>query len=265
MRDVLASPRSCVRMWVALACLAGASAAAPVPTRQVTYQLNDVWLLPDVSHPGQSARQMTGSFRWTYQDGDFENGSGQMIDLNLPWFNPALEDLNFTIETGSIEITLKGSYHDRGVDVSLHFLEPLSPNQPSTVDPTRSTFDLEYGVSHKGHAISGTADPDLSFALLLEGTCPTDVRFTLSHATPNGKVALLYAFSEGAFVLPTGLPCSGTVLGLDNTLALGFMLTANANGGATLNISVPGPACGLISLQALDLSSCDTTNVVLLQ
>jgi len=51
----------------------------------VTCTLEDVWLLPDITHPWDPARPMTGTFEWTYVPGDFENGSGQFTDLYIPW------------------------------------------------------------------------------------------------------------------------------------------------------------------------------------
>jgi len=54
-------------VWVAVI-----SSVAVAETATVTYVLEDVWLLPDDSHPGWGARQMSGVFEWTYEVGDFE-------------------------------------------------------------------------------------------------------------------------------------------------------------------------------------------------
>ncbi|HEX9793053.1 MAG TPA: hypothetical protein VGC54_03640 [Planctomycetota bacterium] len=40
------------------------------------------------------------------------------------------------------------------------------------------------------------------------------------------------------------------------------MVAADANGHITFNANVPAAACGRVFLQAIDLSSCDTSNVV---
>ena len=77
----------------ALICLAAMSSAALAQTATVTYVLEDVWLLPDMSHPGSDARQMTGTFEWTYEVSDFENGSGDFIELSLPWWGDGLPPL----------------------------------------------------------------------------------------------------------------------------------------------------------------------------
>lgn len=148
--------------WITLAacaCLAGASPAALAQTDTVVFDLDEVWLLPDISHPNQPAQQMTGAFEWTYQTGDFENGSGQFTELYIPWWGSDFSELVFTIEPGSIEITLGGSYHDLGVDITLHLLEPFSPDQPAAIDTVRSMFQVEIGVIHQGHVISGSIVP----------------------------------------------------------------------------------------------------------
>lgn len=128
---------------------------AAAQTRSVTYSLENVWLNPDVS--GGAPRQMTGTFVWTYDEGDFENGSGEFIAVGLPWYSLGFQHLGFTIETSSLEITLNGNYHDLGVDVSMFFLEPLSSDHDSAIDLDRSAFDIQQGVSHQGHFIAGRA------------------------------------------------------------------------------------------------------------
>jgi hypothetical protein len=136
-------------------------AASPAVAQTLTrvYTLENVWLLPDISHPGSPPQQMTGSFEWTYQQGDFENGSGQFTEMYIPWWGSDISELVFTIDLTSIEITLGTSYHDLGVDITLHLLEPLSMDQPATIDTVRSQFQIEVGVIHKGHVTNGSVVP----------------------------------------------------------------------------------------------------------
>ena len=152
------------RLWLmAAALMLSLTAVAPAQTARVSYDLEQVWLLPDVSHPSAAARQLTGRFEWTYTIGDFENGSGEFSAISVPWSSFGLPDLGTTFDLNSIEIVLEGSIHDHGVDVTL-FLEPLlAPDQASPVDLVNSKFDIEQGgISHKGHVISGSIVPDLS-------------------------------------------------------------------------------------------------------
>jgi hypothetical protein len=265
MKEILGTAKFWILGIALFASLAGMSPAAPAQTATVTYVLDDVWLLPDISHPWEPSRQMTGTFEWTYDIGDFENGSGQFTDLYIPWYGTNIAELKITVELNSIEFSLLGNYHDRGLDMTLFFLTPLSLGNPSVIDTARSIFDIQQGVSYKGHVVSGSVVPDLPLSLSIGGTCPHDVRFSIDKATPNGQVALLYALAPGSFVIPNGFPFAGTMLGLNNTVALGAVITANTNGLATLNTSVPPGACGNIFLQALDFTDQATSNVVLLQ
>ncbi len=131
----------------------------PAQSATVTYVLEDIWLLPDLSHPLAAARQMTGSFEWIYEEGDFENGSGQFADLFIPWYNPDIGDLNINIDLGSIEFTLPGNFHDLGVDLTLFLVDSFRPDQAVAVDTARSMFDIQQGISYKGHAVSGSIVP----------------------------------------------------------------------------------------------------------
>jgi hypothetical protein len=250
-----------LRVAAALALLAGASTAATANAATATYTLENVWLLPDITHPWEPARQMTGTFEWTYAPGDFENGSGQFTDLYIPWTASPWQDLNITIDLTSLEFVLPGNWHDRGLDLTLFLLEPLSLDQAARIDTVRSLFEIQEGIIYRGHAISGAVAPPPGLSFSVGGTCPFDVQVTVANATPSGPVALLYAFAEGGFVLP-GTACVGTVLGLDDTAALGMLITADSTGTATLNTAVPAGACGNVFLQALDPATCATSNVV---
>lgn len=143
-----------------LTCLSGFTTDARAQTASVTYDLKDVWLRPDITHPRESAQQMTGTFVWTYNVGKFEEGSGQFQNLSLPWWGtrttPALKA---TVEPKGIEIVMVGNYHGLGVDVSLRLAPPLSPYQPSPVDTVKSKFEIEVGVSRRGHFTKGSIVP----------------------------------------------------------------------------------------------------------
>lgn len=97
------------------------------------------------------------------------------------------------------------------------------------------------------------------------GTCPGAMTFTATGATPSGTVAFVWGTS-GSFVIPGGYPCAGTMLGLTPLLAPppGYALdAADGSGTAVFSVNVPPVGCGLL-LQAVDLSTCTTTNVVTL-
>jgi len=195
---------------VALASCAfvvGLAPAASAQTTTVTYVLDNVWLLPNVTHPNAAAQLMTGSFDWTYTPGDFENGTGTLLSANIPWWGSGISTLNANIDVDTIELTFPGNVHGLGFDLTLRFLEAFTPSQASTVDVTRSNFDIEVGISHKGHAISGSAIPVTPF-----------------HS---------YCFGDGT---GTACPCSNAGdpgVGCANSSGAGGRLAATGSAGVT--------------------------------
>lgn len=81
---------------------------------------------------------------------------------------------------------------------------------------------------------------------------------TVSGASSNGDVAIGWSSTPGSATVPGGA-CAGTAIDLQTPQLL-TILTADAQGEASLNKDVGGGACGVL-LQALDLSSCATSNV----
>ncbi len=104
---------------------------------------------------------MTGQFTWTYTPGDFENGIGEFTTLDVPHTAHGLHDLNITLETTQIEITLDGNYHDDGVDIALVLLEPFSTNGPAflDLDPTASKYSIGGNGFIDGIFASGAVTP----------------------------------------------------------------------------------------------------------
>jgi hypothetical protein len=106
----------------------------------------------------------------------------------------------------------------------------------------------------------GSEPPPPEFTLTITGDCPGAMQVAVSGATANGMVALIYAVGTGNIAIPAGNPCAGTELGLDMTAKLYNTYTADANGDLLLDVNVPGQGCGL-NVQALDVTSCETSNV----
>ena len=114
-------------------------AASHAHAELVNYTLDNVRLADDT--------QMFGTFSWTYNVGDFEGGVGAFTTLEIPWRPggtlPPLDDpdMVLTIENNQIEISLDGNFHDYGLDISLKFVQPLSPTQSSLIDLNTSFFE----------------------------------------------------------------------------------------------------------------------------
>lgn len=103
--------------------------------------------------------------------------------------------------------------------------------------------------------------------LTVDSSCPGGGPATISWegATPNGQVAVVFAATTGSEAIPNGFPCAGTVLGLGNVgLRLAFVGASDANGSRTVNGTIPAPGCGGF-LQAIDISTCATSNVPVIQ
>lgn len=72
--------------------------------------------------------QITGSFDWTFSLGDFEGGSGDFTELEIPHTIYSLGDGNLAldIQTKAIEISGDGNFHDVGLDITIVFAQPLT-------------------------------------------------------------------------------------------------------------------------------------------
>lgn len=162
-------PRSMLFCGMATgAILAAFAPTAHAQTVTATYALDNVWLLPNETHPWEIAQPMSGTFQWIYTEGDFENGAGEFLDLALPWYDPGLSGLKITFDVTSIECSLVGNYHDLGVDLTLFLLPPLAPGGTAMVDTTRSAFEIQQGISRRGTMVSGSVIP-------VAAPCPADI------------------------------------------------------------------------------------------
>lgn len=260
----MTTTRPFVRCALAAASIVCLTGLAQAQTTSMNFELDDVWLLPDVSHPGDPPLQMTGTFRWTYPAGSFENGSGAFLDLNLPWYGTDLQGLVIIIDLPSIEFVKRPPITTVNVDLMMHFLTDLDPVQPAVINPAVSIFEVEaFGVTHQGHLISGAVIPAPPMSLAISGVCPS-FQFKIEGATRLSQVALLRAGNLGIAMVPAGKPCAGTLLSLSGGISLVKMLSTNAAGKVTINANVPPGACGSTFLQALDLQTCRVSAGVLL-
>ena len=106
--------------------------------------------------------------------------------------------------------------------------------------------------------------PPQSLWIVGQAAGPAGAKIT--GVTPGGPVALLWSDGPtGTTVLPVGFPCAGIALSLSPVIRLGAVISANSVGEFELGPKfLPASARGNIRLQALDLSSCKTTNSVLI-
>ncbi len=101
-------------------------------------------------------------------------------------------------------------------------------------------------------------------SLTRTGSCPGPMTFTASGVTPGSQVVFVWG-TAGSFTIPAGNPCVGTSLDLMPLLSPppGYILvTASSTALATLAGTAPPGVCGVVVMQALDLTLCGKTNTM---
>lgn len=104
-----------------------------------------------------------------------------------------------------------------------------------------------------------TAGPTLS----LTAACPGVGNLNGSGMSAGGMALVGWSFVQGSWVLPAGIACAGTTLGLVTPNLL-MVAQADANGDFSIPVNVPGGACGNVALQAVDRLSCVASNLIAL-
>jgi hypothetical protein len=134
--------------WLAVSLSLGSAQA-----NTVSYTLDNVFL--------DAANQMTGTFEWTYTDNDFEKGTGLFSELFIPLTSHTLDDLTITFDIGkSIEFTLTENSDSDGVDISLVFINPLTPTQSTLLNLVPGESKWALGGTGTNHVfISGGISP----------------------------------------------------------------------------------------------------------
>ncbi|MFG0330737.1 MAG: PQQ-dependent sugar dehydrogenase [Phycisphaerales bacterium] len=97
--------------------------------------------------------------------------------------------------------------------------------------------------------------------LTLSGDCPGEVGVLVTGATPGGRVAILAAFGRGNFTIPGGVRCAGTPLGLDETVRVVRLITADQSGAAMTTGQVSAAQCDRVFVQAVDVATCRPSDV----
>jgi hypothetical protein len=131
-----------------------------------------------------TTQRMIGYFSWTYNPGDFENGTGQFLYLDIPETAHDHTDLASTFDTGLIETTLTNSVHDDGVDITLVLSPPLSSTGTAVIDPTRSRFDIGGNGFYAGSVIGGSVAP-FEFQLHINQSTSTSVNIGWTPDVPG--------------------------------------------------------------------------------
>ena len=127
------------------------------------------------------------------------------------------------------------------------------------IDPTWFGITQSFSAGVDNIELVMPAGPQLSVI----GTCGTVGSGMLAQgATPNGLVGFAWSQSVGSFVIG-GAACVGTTVDLVNPNAIA-VVSADANDNAAVlpGNGIPAAGCGVVNVQALDITTCTTTNVV---
>jgi len=103
-----------------------------------------------------------------------------------------------------------------------------------------------------------------TFTLWLAGTTGGPAGIKVSGATPGDTIAFAWAPGGGGPTpIPSGFPCAGVQLDLNASMQLLGTITANSQGKGFLGPQfLPAAAIDLIRVQAIDLTTCTTSNRV---
>jgi len=149
-------------------------------------------------------------------------------------------------------------------DLKLLWLLGFETNQYNFValEPTNFTPVIYSSPDLPCYGATGAFDdvPRQTPALFVSGECPGELTVTIADATPGESVSVLSSGRLGGARVPAGT-CSGTRTGLGQP-RLRTTLVADSYGIATTQVQATPGMCGATLLQAVDVGSCLTTDVV---
>ena len=132
-------------------------------------------------------------------------------------------------------------------------------------NPSRSTLvAVHMGPGPAGIDRLAAYSSDSGLSLTLSGSCPGPVTVTVTGATPNSQVALIWG-PVGSFTVPPPFPCAGTQLDvIPGNPPPGFVyITTDATGMGSITFSLGPGACNLnsdLAIQALDTTTCEMSS-----
>jgi len=252
-------------VWFVFAGLASTVVAASASAQLMGQDLTAEWRFPDFSSVLES-HQITVSNAVELPASQIQNDFKFDIDVGDNWV-----EFRFNSASNWTNVSFNGWYfadfNGRIPPIKSYTIDSFSSGITGTnnivVGNDADAFWADFG----GMMAAGNGDwirMAVTFEglnLSVSGSCPGRMGFDASGGTPGGNVAFVYAFGTGSFKIPNGKPCAGTTLGLNSSVKLARLVAADGSGNASFGANVPPAACGRVFVQAIDLSTCNTSNV----
>jgi hypothetical protein len=170
----------------------------------------------------------TGTFTWTYTPGNFQNGHGTLVSLDLPpWgVGPGGYATTTIVDTNGISTTLVQNVDSLTYDIAFNFSPALS-NPSQTVNITGGSYQFYPGTyafltgEYDGTIIGGTVSvcPSVATQPVPVAACASgSVTFSVAA---SGSVPFTYAWRKGGMPINTAInPSAATAtLSLTNVSA----------------------------------------------
>lgn len=155
---------------------------------------------------------------------------------------------------GLSELRSTAGRRDRGFGRSVAILSGTAVVGSNLDDADQSSWGIAY-----------VFDVDCLPLLWRTGSCPGVMRLIARGVSANEQAVFVAAHAEGMLRIPDTRLSANTKLGLDGTAFLAGMARADSKGVARLSVRVREPFCRRIHVQAIDVSTCETSNVVLIE
>lgn len=266
----------------ALACLALLLCASPLAA-QVTV------LHTEVNPANGHTYMLLSESNWTDAEAEAVNLGGNLVTINdlaeNTWvlntfgnWNGIPRDLWMGLNDEVLEATFEWT---SGQALSYTNWALFQPDNNQSTDPNGEQyvhmygFGSQYGAGQWNDvfdAAPGSAPWSFGYfgvvevegpTLSMVGTCPGPVTFQLTGASPFAPILVLTGTSPGTFVIPAWVSCAGTILDVSSP-KVRATLSSDVNGDLSFSVNLPAGACGALSIQMVDFSACQSTNLLTL-
>jgi len=253
--------------------------------------ITDAFLYVSMTYPGRFPTDGVRIHLWGRGDAPAEEQTGvwdvppeQVRFWSLSWQEPIgyeiqATGLNIPYEAGRNWITIQP--RDRSPGAKSYFVlrnntQPLQGMDAFVKDGPESELPgygfgewRSAGSSGLGFAPADsyirleTCDAAGAFTIAMQGDCGSTVDFSWQNAPAEEDLLCVYARETGAFTVPSGFGCYGTVLGLGSRgIRLAFQISTGSGSGA-VNGNLRAAACpGYFQAVIGGAGPCQVSNVI---